>query len=212
MVQMLAAGGYDVIIFGDPNHQEVKGLVGWSKGKAKFVGGFHDPFTPGQDIKHLGLGKMVGVVSQTTKVPAMYADFCTTLVNHHINESQEVRILNTICPIVSQRIEATRQLASEVDVMIVVGSQESANTRNLETVCRQAITRSMPPFQPWSVALVQNELRVAEVLSSWFQNNPKGLRWCDMTFPRIGVTAGTSTPIEVVERVVAKLKELGHEG
>jgi len=194
--------GFDVIIFGDPDHQEVIGLNGWAK-SAKFVGNFN-LFTPSQDFKRLGLGKKVGIISQTTKIPSMFADFVATLVNRHMGEFQEVRVINTICPIVAARVNETRKLAEDVDMMFVVGSQGSANTRNLEVVCRQAITRAKGVVEPWAVTLVQNVDQVGEALSDWFVEN-------DMVFPRIGVTGGTSTPIEVVKEVVTKLKELLYE-
>ena len=195
----LESHGYDVVIFGDPDHQEIKGLVGWARGKVKFVGDFNALFTLGQDHRSLGLGQRVGVVSQTTSVPEMYRDFIATLVGHHLDESPEVRIFNTICPIVATRVKDTRKLAGEVDMMFVVGSKESANTRNLERVCRQTITQARAP---WAVNLVQNEDQVGKALSDWYVEN-------DMSSPKVGVTAGTSTPIEVVEKVVAKLKYLG---
>jgi len=195
--------GFDIVIFGDPDHQEVIGLNGWANG-AKFVGNFNDLFTPSQELKILNLSKKVGIISQTTKIPAMFADFVTTLINRNMGRFSEVRVFNTICPIVSARVNKTRKLAEEVDMMFVVGSQESANTKNLETVCRRAITRSEGMVQPWSVTLVQDVDQVGEALSDWFVEN-------DMAFPRVGVTAGTSTPIEVVQEVVTKLKELLYE-
>lgn len=195
--------GFSVLIFGDPNHQEVIGLNGWAKG-TKFVGNWIDLLTTGGEVVDLKLGKRVGVISQTTKIPSMFADFVATLVNHHVGEFTELRIFNTICPIVSARVNETRKLAGEVDMMFVVGSQESANTRNLETVCRQGITRARGMVEPWAVSLVQNVDQVGEALNHWYVEN-------DMAFPNIGVTAGTSTPIEVVKEVVTKLKELLYE-
>jgi len=195
--------GFDIVIFGDPDHQEVIALNGWAKG-AKFVGNFYDLFTPGQELKELKLGRKVGIISQTTKIPSQFADFVTTLVNRNIERLNEVRMVNTICPIVSARVNETRKLSQDVDMMFVVGSQESANTRNLDTVCRQTITRAKGMVEPWAVTLVQNTDQVRDVLSDWFVEN-------EMAFPIVGVTAGTSTPIEVVKEVVNKLKELLYE-
>ncbi|MBA7633852.1 4-hydroxy-3-methylbut-2-enyl diphosphate reductase [subsurface metagenome] len=193
--------GYDILIFGDPNHQEVKGLMGWAEGKVKFVGTFDQLFTPEQDFKELNLGKKVAVISQSTKIPADFADFLSTFTHRNVSGFEELRVFNTICPIVAQRIRDTENLASEVDIMFVVGSKESANTRNLETVCRRSITHSEGMVQPWSVALAQDEDQVGHAISEWYVEN-------DMAFPKVGVTAGTSTPIEVVEKVVEKAKEL----
>ncbi|KKM22399.1 hypothetical protein LCGC14_1625710 [marine sediment metagenome] len=192
--------GFDIVIFGDPDHQEVIGLNGWAHG-AKFVGNLNDLFLSNQALKTFKLSRRVGIISQTTKIPAMFADFVTTLINRNMGRFNEVRVFNTICPIVSARVNETRKLAEEVDMMIVVGSQESANTRNLEMVCRQAITRAQGMVEPWAVTLVQDVDQVGETLSDWWIEN-------EMAFPRVGVTGGTSTPIEVVNEVVNKLKEL----
>ena len=55
--------GFDIVIFGDPGHQEVIGLNGWAGG-ARFVGTFVDLFTAEQGHRKLKLGKKVGVISQ----------------------------------------------------------------------------------------------------------------------------------------------------
>jgi len=188
--------GFDIVIFGDPDHQEVIGLNGWAHG-AKFVGNLNDLFLSNQALKTFKLSRRVGIISQTTKIPAMFADFVTTLINRNMGRFNEVRVFNTICPIVSARVNETRKLAEEVDMMIVVGSQESANTKNLADVAK-------PGVGPQFVCIVQDVDQVGEALSDWFVEN-------EMAFPRVGVTAGTSTPIEVVEEVVTKLKELLYE-
>jgi len=188
--------GFDILIFGDPDHQEVIGLSGWANG-AKFVGNFKDLFTPDQDYKQLGIGDKIGIISQTTKIPSQFADFVSTVVNHFLGNFKELRVFNTICPIVSARVNETIKLSNEVDMMFVVGSQESANTKNLADVAK-------PGVGPEFVHIVQDVDQVGEALSDWYVEN-------DMAFPRVGITAGTSTPIEVVKDVETKLKELLYE-
>jgi len=189
--------GFDILIFGDPDHQEVKGLVGWAENKVKFVGTFNQLFTAEQDFKELGLGKKVAVISQTTKVLSDFAEFITTLTYRNMGKFEELRVINTICPIVSARVNETRKLAEYLDMMFVVGSQESANTKNLADIARPGVGSEF-------VYIVQDVDQVGEALSDWFVEN-------DMADPRVGVTAGTSTPIEVVQEVVTKLKELLYE-
>jgi len=84
-----------------------------------------------------------------------------------------------------------------VDIMFVVGSQESANTKNLADVAK-------PGVGPDAVYIVQDADQVGDAFNNWYAEN-------DMSFARVGITAGTSTPIEVVKDVETKLKELLYE-
>jgi len=168
-----------------------------AENKVKFVGTFNQLFTAEQDFKELGFGKKVAVISQTTKVLSDFAEFITTLAYRNLGSFEELRVINTICPIVAARVNETRKLSENVDMMFVVGSQESANTKNLADVAR-------PGVGPDFVYIVQDVDQVGDALSNWYVEN-------DMAFPRVGVTAGTSTPIEVVNEVVTKLKDLLYE-
>ncbi|KKM98788.1 hypothetical protein LCGC14_1154400 [marine sediment metagenome] len=193
--------GFDVVIFGDPDHQEVLGLNGWAGG-AKFVGTFNDLFTAGQGYKRLGLGKRVGVISQTTQIPPLFVDFVTTVA--HIIERerfQELRVFNTICPIVAARARKTNELAKRVDLMLVVGSLESANTANLATVAK-------PGAGADNVLIIQNADQVTAALGNWYAEAGFPSREAVETSFRIGITAGTSTPIKTVNEVVAQVKEI----
>lgn len=198
----LAHEGFDIIIYGDPAHQEVKGLVGWARDRFRFAGRFDNLFEANQTLKPLELGRRLGVVAQTTSIPGAYAEFVHTLIHHYfaIGTSQEpgtaseFRVLDTICPIVAKRLAATQKLATEVDMMLVVGSPTSANSQNLVTVARQATafqTISNPVFRVGGPEQVDGLL--ASVTSmSWGR--------------RIGISAGTSTPIEVVDDVVETVR------
>ena len=181
--------GFDVLIFGDPQHQEVKALNGWAGG-ARLIGEL-------QDLKSLKVGKKVGIVSQTTKIPDMFTAFVAAVLALHIGRIQDLRVFNTICPIVAARVNETRKLAGEVDMMFVVGSQESANTQNLVKVASEIME-----IKPVFLVLRDGDIASALETHTWYQD------WKSL---RIGVTAGTSTPIEVVERVVYRLKEMFHE-
>jgi len=191
--------GFDILIFGDPDHQEVMGLKGWTSG-TKFVGTFNNLFTVQQDLKKLNLGKKVGVLSQTTKVPSEFSYFLASLIHHNIGRIEQLRVFNTVCPIVASRVAETEKLSKEVNIMLVVGSQESANTKNLASVAR-------PNIGSDGVFIIQNEEQAGEALTKWCATI------ADMTKEHlkklnVGITAGTSTPMEVVERVVKKVEEL----
>jgi len=199
--------GFDILIFGDPDHQEVIGLKGWAS-EAKFVGTFNNLFNVNQDLKDLKLGKKVGVVSQTTKVPAEFSYFLATLIHHNIGKIEQLRVFNTICPIVASRVRETEQLSEEVDIMLVVGSQESANTKNLATVAKQIMSKKAPYIDAEAVFIVQNEEHVGKAWANWSEIHKAYLNQDSITLVNVGITAGTSTPMEVVEKVVKKVKEL----
>jgi len=203
--------GYDVVIHGDPCHQEVIGLNGWAGG-ARFVGTFNSLFTEQQEFRELRLSGRVGVVSQTTRIPADFADFVTTLAHQFLGKVSELRVMNTICPISAARLAQTRRLAAEVNLMLVVGSRESANTSNLAAVARSGVGAD-------SVFIIQSADQVIRTLGAWWMNGDGDRRRCYGTrldSPeepfRIGITAGTSTPIEVVNEVVSRVKETAGAG
>ncbi|KKL18489.1 hypothetical protein LCGC14_2475040, partial [marine sediment metagenome] len=201
--------GFDVVIFGDPDHQEVIGLNGWAGG-AKFVGTLHSLFTEQQETKQLNLGRKVGVISQTTQVPADFADFVTALGYRNLGRWTELRLINTICPIVAGRVAQTRKLSRRVDVMLVVGSLESANTANLAEVAK-------PGAGADSVFTIQSADQVIDTMGRWWADGDWERRGSaelridskDAVFT-VGITAGTSTPIETVNEAVAQVKELAN--
>lgn len=185
-VTALHDSGFDIVIFGDPEHQEVQGLEGWAKGSARFVGLWKpNGWWP-------TLGKKVGLISQTTQIPNEYAHFVSTLIDDCLGSIEEARVFNTICSVVTQRMLDAQDLAGRVHLMLVVGSEGSANTRNLAQACEGTSSH---------VHIVQNPDQVNELIGKWrpvWKRSPQ----------TAGVTAGTSTPIEVVEAIVQRLKEI----
>ena len=98
--------------------------------------------------------------------------------------SKELKVYNTICNSTTERQHAAQVLAKQVDVMLVVGGRNSANTSRLATICRQ----EGKPTHHIEVA--------GEIQPEWFQ----GAR-------RIGVTAGASTPDWVLNEVLERLQK-----
>jgi len=137
--------GYEVVIFGDENHPEVKGVKSYVSTKAYVVLGQNE-------LENVKLPNKIAVVSQTTKKPE---DFMQ-LVNFLIKKVKEVRVFNTICDATFKNQEAITELAKESDVMVIVGGKNSANTKQLflisKTYCKDSY-------------LIENE---KELQDSWF--------------------------------------------
>lgn len=119
-VEGLIAEGYHVIIVGEKDHPEVKGLLGY--------GGSHaEIYAVGMDIRH----KKIGIVPQTT----IDYDALNHAVLHFIDRVLELKIYNTICKATILRTREAVRLARKADVMIIVGGKNSANTTRLYQIC-----------------------------------------------------------------------------
>jgi 4-hydroxy-3-methylbut-2-enyl diphosphate reductase len=145
MAQRLSREGYHVVIVGDANHAEVKGVVSYCEGPYTVV-------RPGSEIPEIK-AKKVGVIAQTTCVGADFQRVVAALALSH----REVRVVNTICSDTEERQQDARALAREVDAVVVVGGKNSANTRHLAEICREIQPRT------WHVE-TESELR-----SEWFE-------------------------------------------
>ncbi|MBI5050144.1 MAG: 4-hydroxy-3-methylbut-2-enyl diphosphate reductase [Nitrospirae bacterium] len=170
--QTLKEEGYQILIVGDKEHPEVQALLGFA-GDDAIVLCDKDTVPP--------LKKKVGIIVQTTQpVEALKKIVC-----HVISEAEEVKVYNTICDSTSQRLEETKDLAKEVDIMMVVGGKNSANTAQLARLSAEICPR---------VYFIET---TDEIKEDWFNGAKK-----------IGITGGASTPRWIIDGVVKKLKEI----
>jgi 4-hydroxy-3-methylbut-2-enyl diphosphate reductase len=176
----LTEEGFAVIVYGDPNHKEVKGVLGWAEGKAIAV-----PSIDALDALPDDLPGRVGVLSQTTETEGHFAEFVRALLEKRMDQISELRVINTLCNATTSQQAAAEELAHQVDLMIVIGGRESANTRHLAEVSRE---EGCETFHVESAE---------EIRPEWLAGRQ-----------RVGVTAGASTPDSAVDAVVARLREL----
>ena len=181
--QRLTQAGFLVILLGDAEHPEVKGVLGWASDRGIAVQ--NEGELP--DLK--GLPRRLGVISQSTQSPERFAEFARKIVDLGLGRSIELRIVNTICDATPRRQAATLDLAQRVDAMVVVGGQSSANT------CRLALLCSGSGVETRQVETAD------DIEETWLESHH-----------RVGVTAGTSTPDEAIDGVVRRLEELAGRG
>jgi 4-hydroxy-3-methylbut-2-enyl diphosphate reductase len=172
--KQLVNEGYHLIIFGNPKHPEVIGTLGHAGGKATVI---EKP----EDARTAKLPKKVGVVVQTTQETELVSE----LLSHLAPRCKELKVFNTICNPTIERQEAARELAREVQVMIVVGGKNSSNTRHLADVCREEGVTTYHIEEP------------AEVEPNWFTG-----------IQEVGITAGASTPGWLMDQVIARIHDL----
>jgi 4-hydroxy-3-methylbut-2-enyl diphosphate reductase len=172
--QKLHRQGYRVVIVGERTHPEVKGIRSHVHDKALVV-------ENADQANHLKFGSKVGIIAQTT-IPI---DTFAGVVAEISKRAREVLVFNTICSETAKRQERARALAGRVDVLLVVGGRNSANTSRLKSLCR-------------SICPKTHHVETSdEIEGRWFR---KGAT--------VGVVAGASTPKWLVENIVDKLKEL----
>jgi 4-hydroxy-3-methylbut-2-enyl diphosphate reductase len=174
----LAEAGFDIIIFGDAEHSEVKGLLGWAgdKGMAAL------------DIRQIGRtarsSSHLGILSQTTQTQSALTSFARRLVGAVGPNIKEIRFINTLCEVTQSQQEAALELAGKSELVIVIGGSDSANTRHLVEICSSLVET--------------HSIETADQLKS---------SWLARTH-RIGITAGASTPDEAVEESIDRLRSL----
>lgn len=189
--QKIVREGWHLLIFGDPGHKEVRGIMGWT---ANGAGASQATIVERADLEHLrgfvanfpgGFPHKVGVMAQTTHKMEDFAKFVANLMLLQRDQNFEMHVVNTLCHATTGQQEAAAALAATVDLMIVVGGRKSANTRHLREVCEDQGVRAYQVEGP------------AELDAAWFAGAG-----------RVGLTAGASTPDYSVDEVEARIRQL----
>lgn len=173
----LFEAGYRVIVVGDKKHPEISGILGYINNDALVVKTLEEA----EALPPLG---RVGVIAQTTISPQKY-DAMIAVIR---SKATEVKICETICDATEENQAAIRRLASDVDLLYVIGGRHSANSNKLVETARENCPRT---------TLIETEDEI----------DPAALH----DVKRVGVSAGASTPDWMIQRVVTRLRKLSQE-
>jgi 4-hydroxy-3-methylbut-2-enyl diphosphate reductase len=175
-VAALVRDGYHVVIIGQRDHVEVRGLTG----------DLHDfdVVLDEEGVLALEEHPRIGVAAQTTQSIEKVRHLVTCIGRRF--PRSEVRFFDTVCKPTKERQHAAVELARASDVVVVIGGETSNNTRELVMTCGRYCSR---------VHHVQTE---ADLSSVWF----RGVQ-------TVGITAGTSTPDDVIDRVEGRIRTFG---
>ncbi len=177
--QRYSKEGYEVVIIGHRGHVEVEGTYGRVRGTVHVVGSV-------EDVQALVVynPNRVAYVTQTT----LSLDDTRSIVQALKNRFPDVHgpELSDICYATQNRQNAVRNLATKVDVILVVGARNSSNSSRLQEVGKMSGVDAY---------LIQD---ADEISPNWFVNGS-----------RIGITAGASTPEVLVQGVLDRLRKLG---
>jgi 4-hydroxy-3-methylbut-2-enyl diphosphate reductase len=164
---------YFMVVYGDKKHPEVLSLLDTIQKNALVINSI-------PDAEKITIKKKIGFVSQTTKNIYDFYKLSTVL----LSKAEELRIFNTICKSTTERQKSVLELAKEVDVMLVIGGKESANTTRLAEIGKNHGVKTYH-------IETKNQIKY-----KWIHPEDK-----------VGITSGASTPDWVTNEVIDKLKE-----
>jgi len=170
-VAQLYADGYDVVVIGDAEHPEVKGIVGYAR-NVRVIAGV-------EELDNLPKTGRLGVVAQTTLAQERFAKVVEQIL---LRSFREIKIVNTLCLEVVHRQEAALTLCGKVDVMFVLGGRHSANTQELAGLCA---SRGTPTHH----------------LESWADFSPDFAKGCHVAGVTAGASTPGWIVDEFVERL-----------
>lgn len=121
--QEMSEAGYDVLIFGDEKHPEIKGVKSYATHGARVV-------TSIDELKDMKFKENIALVAQTTRKVEDYMD----VANYLIPRYKEVRVFNTICNATFENQDAVKKISSRADIMLIIGGKNSSNTKQLFSI------------------------------------------------------------------------------
>ncbi|MBP8818805.1 MAG: bifunctional 4-hydroxy-3-methylbut-2-enyl diphosphate reductase/30S ribosomal protein S1 [Syntrophomonadaceae bacterium] len=132
IVASLRGEGYEIVVFGDASHPEVKAITGWCDNQARVIASV-------EEACQLQVVDKLGVVSQTTKDgEEFYA-----IVDALLPLAKEIRVFNTICSATQKRQQAAREISLGADLIIVLGDPKSSNTATLARECKNTGVKTL---------------------------------------------------------------------
>lgn len=182
-----AKQGYYILLIGEKEHVETIGTFSCCGQYATMIEEKEDIFSALEKIKETNI-RNVAILAQTTFLITKFDNFVET-IKRHIDKDTNLEVNKTICDATRLRQAETREIAKQVEVMVVIGSHNSSNSKKLYDI---------------SIEECNNALLV-EKLDDLYVNYIR-------RFHKVGVTAGASTPDDMIETVVKILKETETEG
>lgn len=175
--------GHTIVIVGDENHPEVRGIMGWCVSRPVVIGSEEEAeiFTQKCLDGSYSREENISIVSQTT---FNYRKF-NNIVDIIRNKLYNVTAYKTICNATSVRQREAKEIASKVDAMIVIGGRNSSNTQKLFEISKKECENTY-----YIQTLVDLDLTTFESVS------------------RVGITAGASTPNNIIKEVHGRMDEM----
>ena len=177
--------GKTIIIIGNDNHPEVEGIKGWVNGEVIVI-------NKEEQIEKLSLPEQTKacIVSQTTFNHNKFK----YLVEIIEKKGYDINVVNTICNATHERQAEAKEISSKVEAMIVIGGRHSSNTQKLYDICKEECKNTF-------FIQTTDDLKEGSEFYSYMKS-------CEgNSLKSIGITAGASTPKNIIEEVVLNVRD-----
>lgn len=176
IVEQHSKEGYDIIIVGNANHPEVEGIMGWSRRPCYCINSIEEA-----NLINLDKNQKFCVVAQTTFNKNKFQYIVEILQE----KGYDIIVLDTVCNATRARQKEARELAKEVEAMIVIGGKNSSNTQKLFEICKSECENTY-----YIQSVDDLDLLALQSIDS------------------VGITAGASTPKNLIEEVQKECQNL----
>lgn len=166
--------GYFLIVIGEKKHPEILGILAKADGPSIVI-------ESESDCKKLPDVKRVGVITQTTQSIENFISIASYLLRKY----NEIKIFNTICDETIKRQNSTKDIAKKVDLMLIIGGKNSANTLRLAEICKKINKNSY-------------HIETSKEIKKEWLNGVK----------KVGISGGASTPEWLINKVIKVIKKL----
>ena len=164
---------YSLLIFGDKKHPEILSVLDMVDNNAIVINDIND-------IINIKINKKIGFISQTTKNLFDFKKIACLI----LDKAKELRIYNTICPATMERQKSASELSRKVNIMLVIGGKNSANTTRLAKLCKS---------QGVKTYYIESK---HQLIREWFSK-----------YDKVGITSGASTPDYLTNEIIKKLED-----
>tara|TARA_Y100001936_G_scaffold109289_1_gene107455 strand:+ start:9322 stop:10167 length:846 start_codon:yes stop_codon:yes gene_type:complete len=173
-VKALTEESYHVIIVGDYNHPEIIGAKSYGNNNVSVIQSI-------EDIKKLRITtKKIGIVAQTT-IPV--ENFWEVVNEFKKNKELDIKVIDTLCDDIHNKQLEAKEIAKDVDIMLVIGGRNSSNTKEIAKLCKE----------------INNSTYQIETFKQLKELN------LNLKNKTVGISAGASTPPWIIKETIDKL-------
>ena len=173
-IKALTEDGYHVIIVGDENHPEIIGAKSYGKNNISIIKSVSEV----DDL--INKFNRLGVVAQTT-IPV--ENFWRVVDRLKTIDELDLKVIDTLCDDIHNKQVEAKEIAKDVDVMIIIGGKNSSNTKEIAKICKKVnpLTYQVETY---------DQLRQLKI---------------DFKNKTVGISAGASTPPWIIKETIDEL-------